>query len=399
MESPLSADDISLLTTYLTDPSHNPKDEETRERIILACETAITSLRTPIETARKHAFLSLDHAVTRTAVSLNIFALLTTSPDGHPTTNGLASSTTPPCHPTLLRRLLRYLASPLRLVVEQGPDEWSISSTGQILASDSFSAGCKMYFDTCGPAFRALPGWVASSPQSGTPFQAAGEKDFFTWLHRDAASLQDFHDWMNTLAKHQFAAQETIDFREWISTADVLAGNEGVAFVDVGGGSGGQCLALRKKMGQSGRIVNQDREEVVREAKTSLGEVGIEVMAHDFFEEQPIRGSQIYHFRQILHDWPDDDCVRILKRTREAMDFTSTLLIDEVVMPDCGAHWMVTQRDLTMLALFNAGERTEQEWRTLIGQAGLVLEEIRPYDARMAACVLVAKVAKPNRAG
>jgi demethylsterigmatocystin 6-O-methyltransferase len=102
-------------------------------------------------------------------------------------------------------------------------------------------------------------------------------------------------------------------------------------------------------------------------------------------------GAHIYHFRQILHDWPDDCCVKLLQLTPCAMTAQSTLLIDEVVMPEQGAHWMVTQRDLTMLALFNAGERTEQQWRTLIAKAGLVLEEIRTYDTRMAASLLVVK--------
>jgi demethylsterigmatocystin 6-O-methyltransferase len=105
------------------------------------------------------------------------------------------------------------------------------------------------------------------------------------------------------------------------------------------------------------------------------------------------QGAHVYHFRQILHDWPDEDCVKLLQLTRRAMTPQSTLLIDEVVMPDQGAHWMVTQRDLTMLALFNAGERTEQQWRGLMEKAGLSLEEIRTYDARMAASLLVVKLA------
>jgi hypothetical protein len=45
-----------------------------------------------------------------------------------------------------------------------------------------------------------------------------------------------------------------------------------------------------------------------------------------------------------------------------------------------------------MLALFNAGERTEGEWRDLLGKAGLVLKEIRTYDERMAASLLVVKL-------
>lgn len=70
----------------------------------------------------------------------------------------------------------------------------------------------------------------------------------------------------------------------------------------------------------------------------------------------------------------------------------SVLLIDEVIMPESGAHWMVTQRDLTMFALYRTGERTEEHWRSLIIEAGLFLDEIRPYDSRMSAFIIVARL-------
>jgi demethylsterigmatocystin 6-O-methyltransferase len=74
------------------------------------------------------------------------------------------------------------------------------------------------------------------------------------------------------------------------------------------------------------------------------------------------------------------------------MTATSTLLIDEAVLPEKGARWMVMQRDLTMMALFNAAERSEIQWHTLLQQAGLRIEELRCYDERMADCVIVAKL-------
>lgn len=33
---------------------------------------------------------------------------------------------------------------------------------------------------------------------------------------------------------------------------------------------------------------------------------------HDFFTEQPIKDAEVYFFRWILHDWGDEDAVRIL---------------------------------------------------------------------------------------
>jgi demethylsterigmatocystin 6-O-methyltransferase len=292
MTTKLSIEDTALLKDYLTG-TLDPNQEKSREHIIATCEHIIASLRTPIEAARKHAFLTLDQSVLRTAISLNLFPVLTAH--GPQSTTYLASITTPPCPPTLLRRLLRYLAQPLSLILEIGADEWDVSPSGRVLADGSFSAGCKLYSDSCGPAFRALPSWVAqaSSPtQPATPFKASMpgvDINFFDWLRGDSGGLHDFHTWMSTLAQYQYDSQTQIDFSEWISPS--ITSDE-TAFVDIGGGSGLQCMTLcQKSPDMHGRIVNQDRAEVVAEAAGNLKLARVDAMAHDFFTKQPIRGT------------------------------------------------------------------------------------------------------------
>lgn len=67
------------------------------------------------------------------------------------------------------------------------------------------------------------------------------------------------------------------------------ASPEDVVFVDVGGGNGSQCAALRKAFPElKGRIILQDRPAVVEKA---LKVDGMEVMAHDFLTEQPVRSE------------------------------------------------------------------------------------------------------------
>jgi hypothetical protein len=62
-------------------------------------------------------------------------------------------------------------------------------------------------------------------------------------------------------------------------------------FVDVGGGTGQQCVAVRRKWpGLPGRVVLQDLPAVVAEAEVPEG-YGIEVMAYDFFTPQPVKGK------------------------------------------------------------------------------------------------------------
>lgn len=422
--SSLSQDDLSLLAEHVQSVSSlllTKKDDKLREKLITVCKAVIASLETPLETARKGAFLGLDHAVIRSAIQFGLFRQLTAEPEYAHTTSDLARRVNPICEPSVLSRLLRYLSEPLNLVVEIGPDRWQVTRRGRTLAEPDFASACEMYFDSVGPAFRALPRWTVSQNGIGkresdanddqaearqtisadTAFQIAlpDEEGFFPWIQKDPAKLGAFHRWMDALAKHQFDSQQLLDLSKWIRHAPFGTKGEDaerVAFVDVGGGKGGTCITLREKIDRggnlpacSGRVILQDRAEVVQDLH--LG--GVETMAHDFFAEQPIHGARVYHFRQIFHDWPDRKCVDILCRTRKAMGSGSRVLIDEVVLPETGAHWMVTQRDLSMLVLFNTAERTREQWKDLLGQAGLQIEEICCYDEKMAACIIVAKQA------
>ena len=79
----------------------------------------------------------------------------------------------------------------------------------------------------------------------------------------------------------------------------------------------------------------------------------------------------------ILHDWPDDHCVTILKNIASAMKpGYSKVLVNDVVFPDKGATRFATQSDFGMLALLGAMERSEAQWRRLFEQAGLQVVKI-----------------------
>ncbi|KAI1499537.1 O-methyltransferase-domain-containing protein [Biscogniauxia marginata] len=382
--------DTSLLIDYITHPWRQV-DDSIRDRLIATCQDVIASLETPLEAARKNSFLTLDHAVVRSAIQLNAFELLA-SREKPWATQDLAAATLPPCDVSLLSRLLRYLASPLRLVVEEGPGLWKVTRRGRAFADPKLKSVSS--FDSCGPIFQALPSWVSadSSKRAASPFKSAlpDENSFFDWLQKDNLKLREFHAWMETLTQHQASSQKSVDLSIW--TPEKISDNE-VAFVDIAGGNGRQCIEVQENRGSvPGRIVKQDSEEVVQTTRRQLEEKGIEVMVHNIFDSQPVKGAHVYHFRQVFHEWPDQDAVKILERTKEAMIASSTLLIDEVVLPEQGAHWTVTQSDLTALALFNAGERSEAQWRALLTQVGLRVEEIYCYNARTATCLIVAKL-------
>ncbi|PYI23474.1 S-adenosyl-L-methionine-dependent methyltransferase [Aspergillus violaceofuscus CBS 115571] len=116
-----------------------------------------------------------------------------------------------------------------------------------------------------------------------------------------------------------------------------------------------------------GRLIVQELPEVVSQARELNLNPKIELMEHDFFEEQIVKGARAYYMHSILHDWTDDNCRRILANVVPAMrKCHSKLLLNENVIPGTNAYWETTSLDIIMMADFASTERTESQWRTLV---------------------------------
>ena len=80
--------------------------------------------------------------------------------------------------------------------------------------------------------------------------------------------------------------------------------------------------------------------------------------------------ARAYYMRYILHDWPDAECRTILGHLKDAMEpGYSKILIHERAVADREASRQPTALDIHMLALFSTQERTEREWRALLGRS------------------------------
>lgn len=96
-----------------------------------------------------------------------------------------------------------------------------------------------------------------------------------------------------------------------------------------------------------------------------------------------------FSFNQwILHDWSDEDCIKILKRCKEAItnkDGGKVIIIDEVVgvATDNQVNAMETQIlfDLLMLIVSKGQERTKSECRDIFFTAGFTDYKITPLMA------------------
>lgn len=64
--------------------------------------------------------------------------------------------------------------------------------------------------------------------------------------------------------------------------------------VDMGGSVGHDLSEFRRKWSTApGRLILQDLPEVLEQAKSMSLHPSIEIMEHDFFKEQPVKGNSI----------------------------------------------------------------------------------------------------------
>lgn len=76
-----------------------------------------------------------------------------------------------------------------------------------------------------------------------------------------------------------------------------------------------------------------------KENPAALAEKRVEFCPHDFFEENPVKGADVYWLRYIMHDWSDEFCVRILRGIGRSMGARSRILIcDQVMNTTVGAE-------------------------------------------------------------
>ena len=150
--------------------------------------------------------------------------------------------------------------------------------------------------------------------------------------------------------------------------------------MDVGGGSGN---LLRTVMQANLRLkgVLYDLPHVGVEAEQTFAAAGLsdrcQVVSGNFFESVPA-GGDAYILSHIIHDWDEDECVRILSHCRRAMHADGRLLIVEMVIPPGDMPHPGKILDIVMLVIPGGQERTEDEYRALLAKAGFELTRVVP---------------------
>jgi hypothetical protein len=142
--------------------------------------------------------------------------------------------------------------------------------------------------------------------------------------------------------------------------------------VDVGGGNGAllELLLLRfpELQGITFDLPAVSERAASRLEATPLA-TRLRAQGGDFFDEVPA-GAGAYVLAQVLHDWADEDCLRILTACRRAAGDHGTLLVLEQLVPEGAEKSPVKLLDLNMLVLLGGRERTRAEYEALFAASG-----------------------------
>lgn len=89
--------------------------------------------------------------------------------------------------------------------------------------------------------------------------------------------------------------------------------------------------------------------------------------------------------QSVLHDWGDDDCVKILKKCKEALPETGKVVVVDIVMEaESSTFEFAGARlgmEMDMLVTVGGKERSKDEWAALFKAAGYSRHKITPMAA------------------
>jgi O-methyltransferase domain len=256
--------------------------------------------------------------------------------------------------PDALDRLLRLLAA--HGIFRVQPGGFAHSEASRLLRSDhpmSMRAFAQlMGLPVCWNSFGALEHSLRTCAPAA---ELAGPGGFFAYLRSHPAQARIFGQAMSAKAQADIeAVLDAYDFAPFRVIADI------------GGGRGHLLQAVLQTVPRAEGILF-DLPDVVATVEAVAS--GLRTQAGDFFAD-PLPAADCYLLMEVIHDWPDDQALAILKAVRAAASPGANVLVIEDVIPAGAPDPRVHTLDVLMLAVTGGRERTA-------GQLGKLLRGAR----------------------
>ena len=265
----------------------------------------------------------------------------------------------------LAYRLLRALGS-LGLLREGVNRDFTITQQGEFLRKDNPKTLRGIALLEEGPEHYALwkhlPTMIKDGKQNAFP-REYGQK-LFEFTDSNPLYREVFNQAMSSYSSIQTA---------WVTDAlDGYNFSNVNTVCDVGGGQGHLlCSLLVKYPHIKGTVIELD--SVIKNNDLLWAEkMGVKdrcsYVGGNMFSKVP--AADAYIMKMILHDWSDDECVKILSNIYNAASENGTVLIAEHLVPGPEEPHFSKLFDIHMMCVATGKERTVEEYADLLKKTG-----------------------------
>ncbi|EXC27579.1 8-hydroxyquercetin 8-O-methyltransferase [Morus notabilis] len=288
----------------------------------------------------------------------------------------------------LIYRLMRILVNSsffsLQEVVgetDQLEDGYVLTNSSKLLVRDNPFSLTPILLTVLDPImtkpWHSISTWLQSDDP--TPFATTHGMEFWDYTVRDPRFGNVFNEAMASDAR----LVVSVLFDKRISVFEGLE-----SLVDLAGGTGTVGKAIADAFPHVECTVF-DLPHVIADLQ---GSTNLKFVGGDMFDEIP--PADAIFMKWILHDWSDEDCVKLLKRCKVAITCKGNkngkvILVDMVIVEkqnnkDIGHdhdHQLYETQilfDMLMMVSFPGRERKETEWAKLFSDAGFSTYKITP---------------------
>ena len=258
-------------------------------------------------------------------------------------------------------RLMRALIE-LGLVTEHADGSYRATELGSLLLKRHPLSLADAALHWGRESYAAWSGITEALVTGRSHFEREYGRNFFEWIQDRPADLNAYHRAMASYARHDYG-----------ELARSLGFSVHQRFLDAGGGTGELAFALLRDNPELEATV-MDRPEVVATSVTPEDLRGrCRFIQGDLLQRWPAVSDAVILAR-VVHDWPDRDALRILRRAREAMSRGSMLYVVEMLLDkETGSGGLL---DLNMLVMTEGVERTEEQFTCMLDEAGFELLDV-----------------------
>jgi len=285
--------------------------------------------------------------------------------------------------PEQLIRVLRALAA-FRIFQVNADGMVTHTSRSELLRSDAPNSlhHCARFWAAPG-AWKAW-GALDVAMIGDTPFEAAWNVSRFAYLRQHPEEARTFDAMMATFPDNRHQA---------IATCYDFSGTRKIA--DIGGGNGATLRQILSRFPNATGVLFDRQDVIAALTAEDLMQGRISGQGGSFLDTVPA-GADLYLLIRVLHDWKDDDCLRILRACRAAMRSDARLLLGEDILDPNPARGKANTYlvDMQMMAMFgHARERSETEIRNLLSLSGFVLRRVIPTKSAVSIIEAMPKAA------